>query len=140
MKRWMGIDYGDRHIGIAVSDELFITAQGLTTLHHSGEEAVIREIEQLANKWNVTEVIVGLPRNMNGSIGPRGRIAETFAESLQEKLNRPVHLWDERLTTVSAERMLLAADLSRKKRKQVIDKMAATLLLQNYMDAKLTKG
>jgi putative Holliday junction resolvase len=84
----------------------------------------------------VSEIVVGLPKNMNGSIGPRGEICMAFAEELKQKLNLPVHLWDERLTTVSAERTLLEADVSRKKRQQVVDKLAATLILQNYLDSR----
>lgn len=138
--RLMGIDYGDRQIGIAVSDELFLTAQGITTLRNSGDERVLNDIRKLAEEYNVTEVIVGLPKNMNGSIGPRGQLAESFAASLREALSLPVNLWDERLTTMSAQRTLLEADVSRKKRKAVIDKMAAALILQNYMDFKSLKG
>lgn len=82
------------------------------------------------------EIVVGLPKNMNGSIGPRGEICIAFADQLRDMLNLPVHLWDERLTTVSAERTLLEADVSRKKRRQVVDKMAASLILQNYLDSK----
>jgi putative Holliday junction resolvase len=137
--RWMGIDYGDRHIGIAVSDELMLTAQGITTLRNSGDAHVIRDLIQLVKEWNVSELVVGLPKNMNGSVGPRGQIAEAFAQMLKENLQLPVHLWDERLTTVSATRTLLEADVSRKKRKEVVDRMAAALLLQNYMDAKSIK-
>jgi putative Holliday junction resolvase len=135
----MGIDYGDRHIGIAVSDELMLTAQGITTLRNSGDAHVIRDLIQLVKEWNVSELVVGLPKNMNGSVGPRGQIAEAFAQMLKENLQLPVHLWDERLTTVSATRTLLEADVSRKKRKEVVDRMAAALLLQNYMDAKSIK-
>ncbi|HZG83930.1 Holliday junction resolvase RuvX [Paenibacillus sp.] len=134
--RLMGIDYGDRQIGVAVSDELFLTAQGVTTLRNSGDERVLNDIAALAKEYGVAEVVVGLPKNMNGSIGPRGEIAQAFAASLAETLHLPVVLWDERLTTMSAQRTLIEADVSRKKRKAVIDKMAAALILQNYMDAK----
>lgn len=138
--RLMGIDYGDRHIGIAVSDELFLTAQGVTALRNSGDERVVNDIRKLAEEYNVKELVVGLPKNMNGTIGPRGQMAEAFAASLRDALSLPVTLWDERLTTMSAQRTLLEADVSRKKRKAVIDKMAAALILQNYMDSKSTKG
>jgi len=135
----MGIDYGDRFIGVAVSDELFLTAQGLTTLRNSGDHRVLNDIAELARQYGVTEVVVGLPKNMNGTIGPRGQLAEAFADSLRETLSLPVVLWDERLTTMSAQRTLIEADVSRKKRKAVIDQMAAALILQNYMDSKSTK-
>ncbi|HZG78875.1 MAG TPA: Holliday junction resolvase RuvX [Paenibacillus sp.] len=134
--RLMGIDYGDRQIGVAVSDELFLTAQGVTTLRNSGDERVLNDIAKLAGEYGVTEFVVGLPKNMNGTIGPRGEIAEQFARSLGETTGLPVKLWDERLTTMSAQRTLIEADVSRKKRKEVIDKMAAALILQNYMDSR----
>ncbi len=137
--RWMGIDYGDRQIGIAVSDELMLTAQGLTTLRNSKDERVLNDIAALVEEHGVTEVIVGYPKNMNGTVGPRGVVSEQFAASLRERLGVPVHLWDERLTTASAQRTLIEADVSRKKRKHVIDKMAAALILQNYMEFKSTK-
>jgi len=134
--RVMGIDYGDRQIGVAVSDELFLTAQGVTTLRNSGDERVLNDIAKLAGEYGVAELVVGLPKNMNGTIGPRGELAETFARALGEATGLPVKLWDERLTTMSAQRTLIEADVSRKKRKAVIDKMAAALILQNYMDSK----
>ncbi|MMZ63211.1 putative Holliday junction resolvase [compost metagenome] len=87
----------------------------------------------------VEEVVVGLPKNMNGTIGPRGEICMAFADALKDKLQVPVILWDERLTTVSAHRTLIEADVSRKKRKGVVDKMAASLILQNYLDSKSIK-
>lgn len=135
----MGIDYGDRHIGIAVSDELFLTAQGVSTVRNSGDDRMLNDIGALAEQYGVGEIVVGLPKNMNGSIGPRGQLAEAFAEALRTKLGLPVTLWDERLTTMSAQRTLIEADVSRKKRKAVIDRMAAALILQNYMDSKSTK-
>lgn len=134
--RTMGLDYGDRRIGVAVSDAFGWTAQGVGVVEKRRDERELIEIEQLVREHEVSEVVVGLPKNMNGTIGPRGEICIAFAQALREKLNLPVHLWDERLTTVSAERTLLEADISRKKRRQVVDKMAATLILQNYLDSK----
>lgn len=134
--RLMGLDYGDRTIGVAVSDELGWTAQSLETIRRTDKEADLRRLQEIAGEYGVTELVVGLPKNMNGTIGPRGEICIEFAEWIKEKLNMPVHIWDERLTTASAQRTLLEADVSRKKRKQVIDKMAAALILQSYMDAK----
>lgn len=135
----MGIDYGDRHIGIAVSDELMLTAQGVTTVRNSGDERMLKDIAEIAKQYGVTEVVVGLPKNMNGSIGPRGQIAIEFGKALQEVLGLPVVMWDERLSTAAAERTLIDADVSRKKRKQVVDRMAATMILQNYLDSKSAK-
>lgn len=136
LMRLLGIDYGDRRIGVAVSDELGWTAQGLEVINRTNEERDLNRIEELVRSQQVGEIVVGLPKNMDGSIGPRGEICIAFAQQLEQAFHMPVHLWDERLTTVSAERTLLEADVSRKKRKQVVDKMAASLILQNYMDYK----
>jgi putative Holliday junction resolvase len=132
----MGLDYGDRNIGVAVSDAFGWTAQGTGVVQRKRNGGEFDEITQLVKDHEVSEIVVGLPKNMNGSVGPRGEICMAFAEELQQKLNLPVHLWDERLTTVSAERTLLEADVSRKKRKLVVDKLAATFILQNYLDSK----
>lgn len=133
--RLMGLDYGDKTIGVAVSDELGWTAQGLEVIRRTTEERDLARIKELISQYDVSEIVVGLPKNMNNTIGPRGEICIAFSQTLHEILQMPVHLWDERLTTVSAERTLLEADVSRKKRKQVIDKMAAALILQGYMDS-----
>lgn len=134
--RVMGLDYGDRNIGVAVSDAFRWTAQGLTVVERRRDGGEMDVISGLVSEHEVSEIVVGLPKNMNGSVGPRGEISIAFAEQLGQKLGIPVHLWDERLTTVAAERTLLEADVSRRKRKQVIDKMAATLILQNFLDSK----
>ncbi|WP_223069278.1 Holliday junction resolvase RuvX [Paenibacillus caui] len=136
MMRIMGLDYGDRRIGVAVSDELGWTAQGVDTVEKRRDEGELVKIAELVQQYEVEEIVVGLPKNMNGTIGPRGEICMDFAEKLRGQLELPVHLWDERLTTVSAHRTLLEADVSRGKRKQVVDRMAAVLILQNYLDAK----
>jgi putative Holliday junction resolvase len=135
----MGLDYGDRRIGVALSDELGWTAQGFGVIERRKPEEDMERIGRIAVDNDVKEIVLGLPKNMNGSIGPRGEICLAFAEELRGMLNLPVHLWDERLTTVAAERTLISADVSRKKRKQVIDKMAAAIILQGYMDSK-SKG
>ncbi|ANS75433.1 crossover junction endodeoxyribonuclease RuvA [Paenibacillus yonginensis] len=134
--RILGLDYGDRRIGVAVSDELGWTAQGIDTLEKRRDEGELAKIAELVKQYEIEEIVVGLPKNMNGTIGPRGEICMAFADKLRGQLELPVHLWDERLTTVSAHRTLLEADVSRGKRKQVVDKMAATLILQNYLDSK----
>lgn len=134
--RLMGLDYGDRNIGVAVSDAFRWTAQGNCVIERRRDGGELDRIADLVKEHEVSEIVVGLPKNMNGTIGPRGEISIAFAEQIQQKLNIPVHLWDERLTTVAAERTLIEADVSRKKRKLVIDKMAATLILQNYLDSK----
>ena len=134
--RIMGLDLGDRRIGVAVSDELGWTAQGVGVVERHRDGRELEEIERLVREREVSEIVVGLPRNMDGSIGPRGEICIAFAEMLRGRLQLPVHLWDERLTTVAAERTLLEADVSRRKRRQVVDKLAATLILQHYLDSK----
>lgn len=134
--RILGLDYGDRRIGVAISDAFGWTAQGLETIERRQEGDDVRRIEQLVREHEVEEIVVGLPKNMNGTIGPRGEICSAFAEILRQALSLPVHLWDERLTTVAANRALLEADVSRRKRKMAVDKMAAVLLLQNYLDAR----
>jgi putative Holliday junction resolvase len=132
----MALDLGDRRIGVAVSDALGWTAQGVGVVERHRDGREIGEIERIVREREVSEIVVGLPRNMDGSIGPRGEICIAFAEMLRGKLQLPVHLWDERLTTAAAERTLLEADVSRKKRRQVVDKLAATLILQHYLDTK----
>ncbi len=134
--RILGLDVGDRTIGVAVSDEMGWTAQGVETIKRQSREKDFARLNQLIQTFQIEEIVVGLPKNMNGTIGPRGEICQAFAAALAEETSLPVHLWDERLTTMAAEKMLIAADVSRQKRKQVIDKMAATFILQGYLDAK----
>ncbi|HIW31327.1 MAG TPA: Holliday junction resolvase RuvX [Candidatus Paenibacillus intestinavium] len=134
--RVMGLDYGDRRIGVAISDAFRWTAQGLTVVETRRDGGELDRLVEIALENEVSEVVVGLPKNMNGTIGPRGEICQAFAQKIGEKLGLPVHLWDERLTTVAAERTLKEAEISLKKRKQVVDKLAATLILQNYLDSK----
>ncbi|MGE6577120.1 MULTISPECIES: Holliday junction resolvase RuvX [Paenibacillus] len=131
----LGLDYGDRRIGVAASDAFGWTAQGLEVLERRRDEGEFTRIADLVREHEISEIVVGLPKNMNGTVGPRGEICIAFADRLRDELNLPVHLWDERLTTMAAERTLIEADVSRKKRKQVVDKMAASLILQNYLDA-----
>lgn len=135
----MGLDYGDRRIGVAISDIFGWTAQGVEVIERRREGDEYDRIAELAGQHEVEEIVVGLPKNMNGSVGPRGEICKAFAEELQNRIKVPVHLWDERLTTVSAQRTLIDADVSRKKRKGIVDKMAAVLILQNYLDSKSKK-
>lgn len=134
--RIIGLDYGDRTIGVALSDELGWTAQGIEVIRRKSEEADLERLRQLIAQFQVEEIVVGLPKNMNGTLGPRSETSMAFARILEEQFKLPVHLWDERLTTVSATRTLIEADVSRKKRKQVVDKIAAQLILQNYLDSK----
>lgn len=136
--RIMGLDVGSRTVGVAISDALGWTAQGIETIkiNEDVQEFGIERIDELVKQHQVSEFVVGFPKNMNNSIGPRAEASEQFAKLLTDKYNFPVKLWDERLTTMAAERMLIDADVSRKKRKQVIDKMAAVMILQGYLDRK----
>ncbi|QKS70799.1 Holliday junction resolvase RuvX [Paenalkalicoccus suaedae] len=132
----LGLDVGTKTIGVAVSDALGWTAQGLTTIRREEgqEEKDFDALATIISENEISAIVVGLPKNMNGTIGPSGEACQAFAEELKTRTGLPVHLWDERLTTVAAEKMLIGADVSRKKRKKVIDKMAAVMILQGYLD------
>lgn len=132
--RVMGLDIGERRIGVAVSDSLGWTAQGVEVIDRNGTDWMKR-LDELVRKYNVRAFVVGLPRNMNGTLGPKGEACMELAKELEQRYSLPVHLWDERLSTVAAERTLIDADISRKKRKKVIDQMAASWILQGYLDA-----
>lgn len=136
--RKMGLDVGTRTVGVAISDALGWTAQGIETIkiHEENEEFGMERLDELIREYTVTEVVIGYPKNMNNSIGPRAEASERFAQLVNKTFDLPVVLWDERLTTMAADRMLIDADVSRKKRKQVIDKMAAVMILQGYLDSK----
>jgi putative Holliday junction resolvase len=133
--RILGLDVGDRTIGVAASDELGWTAQGLEVIRRTTWVDDVKRLRELVQAYEVSLIVVGYPKNMNNSIGPRAEMAAEFAKKLSEELGLPTKLWDERLTTMEAERTLISADMSRAKRKKVIDKMAAVLILQNYMQA-----
>ncbi|MCM3730850.1 Holliday junction resolvase RuvX [Fictibacillus nanhaiensis] len=137
MTRILGLDVGTKTIGVAVSDLLGWTAQGVETIRRrpNHPEEDFNRIKELISQYEIGEVVVGLPKNMNGSIGPSGEACQNFAKELESITGLSVILWDERLTTMAAERTLISADVSRKKRKQVIDKLAATIILQGYMDS-----
>ena len=131
----LAIDLGDKTIGLAVSDGLGITAQGLATLERHGGQRDLEALRAVCQEREVARVIVGLPRNMDGSEGPRAQKSRAFARALRDALELPVFLWDERLTTAEAERVLIQADVSRAKRAKVIDKLAAQLILQGWLEA-----
>ncbi|KOS60998.1 Holliday junction resolvase RuvX [Lysinibacillus agricola] len=136
--RIMGLDVGSKTVGVAVSDALGWTAQGIETvkIDEANGEFGIDRIAELVKEYVITEFVVGYPKNMNNTVGPRGEASEDYKKLLEDTFSLPVKLWDERLTTMAAERMLIDADVSRKKRKQVIDKMAAVMILQGYLDSK----
>lgn len=132
----MGLDVGTKTVGVAISDALGWTAQGIETIQidESTGQFGMERIRELVDEHEVSKFVVGYPKNMNNTIGPRGEASEAYAERLKEMFGFPVTLWDERLTTMAAERTLIAADVSRKKRKTVIDKLAAIMILQGYLD------
>lgn len=130
----MGLDIGSHTIGVAVSDELGITAQGLKTLRRKTKEEDLKEIVTLVHQYEINKIVVGLPKNMNGTLGKQAEIVLQWIKTLNEKIQVPIVTWDERLSTVGASKVLLEADVSRKKRKKVIDKLAAVLILQGFLD------
>jgi len=132
--RYIGLDVGTRTIGVAVSDPLGFTAQGITTVRRKSLDHDFIELEAIFKEYVVKEVIVGLPKNMNGSIGPQAELSMEFGRQLEERFNLKVIYWDERLTTMAANRIMIEADFSRKKRKSLVDKIAATYILQGYLD------
>ena len=133
--RILGLDIGTKTIGIAVSDELSLTAQGLLTLKRKGLQSDIRELEKLIEERSIERIVIGLPKNMNNTLGTSAKMVLSFIEELTKSVDLPVVTWDERLSTVAAEKALLEADMSRKKRKRVIDTVAAQLILQGYLDS-----
>jgi putative Holliday junction resolvase len=132
--RLLGLDVGDRRIGMAISDELGLTAQGLSTLERRNKRADMVAIQEVIITHAVDGIVVGMPRNMDGSYGERAAITERFIQDLEHLCRLPCIRWDERLTTRQAERLLITANQRRHKRKLVRDKIAAQLILQNYLD------
>jgi putative Holliday junction resolvase len=131
--RIAALDVGDARIGVAVSDELGITAQGIGVVRRVGGRRDLEALATLLAPYSPERLVVGLPLNMNGSEGPQAVRVRAFAAQVGEHLGLPVEFWDERLTTVAAERSLLEADLSRRRRKELVDKVAATIILQGYL-------
>lgn len=137
MKRSMGLDIGTRTIGVATSDLLGMIAGGVETIRRTTEERDFERIGELIKEHEVDTVVLGYPKNMNGTIGERAHVSESFAEELKKRFEGiKVVLWDERLSTVAAENVLIDADLKRKKRRKIIDMMAAVVILQNYLDSR----
>lgn len=139
--RIMGLDVGSKTVGIAISDALGWTAQGIEIIRINEEEEIfgIERVAELVKEHQVTKFVVGLPKNMNNTIGPRAEASMAYGKLLEAEFGLPVEYQDERLTTVQAERMLVEqGNVSRAKRKKVIDKVAAVMILQNYLDKKTT--
>jgi putative holliday junction resolvase len=134
--RILGLDVGTRRIGIAVSDPLGITAQGLETLQRRNKRHDFEHLGRVIEEYAVKEIIVGLPLRMSGAQGTQAEKMQTFAEDLRKRFGLPVHLWDERLTSAEANRLLRETDLSIEKRGQAVDRMAAILILQGWMQSR----
>ncbi len=134
--RILGLDVGDATVGIAASDELLLTAQGVETIRRKSLEHDLKRLGELMEQYSTNRLLVGLPKNMNGTEGDRCAIVRDFAEKIKaEYPDTEITFWDERLSTVAAAKSLIAADVSRAKRKKVIDKMAAVFILQGYLDS-----
>ena len=134
--RVMGLDVGTKTVGVAISDALGLTAQGVTVVRRKGLKADLAALQALIAEYEVTRVVVGLPLNMDASEGPRAAASREFGAKLEQATGLPIEYWDERLTTVAAERTLLEADVSRARRKEVIDQVAASIILQGWLDAR----
>ncbi|GAB62499.1 MAG: Holliday junction resolvase RuvX [Candidatus Jettenia sp.] len=131
--RILGIDYGEKRIGVALSDPLGITAQGLTTIERTQIKEDLQKILNIIQEKEVEEVVVGLPKHMNNTLGDKAHAVLAFVELLKKRVQIPIHTIDERLSTVRANKAMLEGDLSRKKRKERIDMIAAQFILQNYL-------
>jgi putative holliday junction resolvase len=138
--RILALDVGEKRIGLAVSDPLGLTAQGLEVLTRKNLEADLARLTEVAREWGVQKIVVGLPRHMDGRLGSAAPKILELAQTLGEALGVEVVPWEERLTTAEAERVLIQADVSRRRRRQVIDQLAAVLILQNYLDHQQQQG
>lgn len=137
--RIMGLDFGSKTVGVAISDELLITAQGMEIIRRKEENKLrqtLARIEELIVEYGVEEIVLGYPKNMNDTLGVRVRLTEEFKEKLERRTGLSVALWDERLTTVAADRAMMEAGIRREHRKDYVDQIAATLILQGYLDLK----
>jgi putative holliday junction resolvase len=130
------MDVGSRRIGLAISDPLGITAQGLDTIHRQNKRLDFAQLERVIREHYVAEIVMGLPLRMSGAEGIQAEKMQAFAEEIRRRFKLPVHLWDERLTSAQANRLLRETDMSIKRRGAVVDQMAAVLILQSWMDAK----
>ena len=133
--RYLGLDLGSRTLGVAVSDKTGLIASTYQTIHHDEDyDGLILEVQKLVTLLEVDAIVLGFPKNMNNTIGPKGELSLSFKQKLEERLSIPVYLQDERLSTKSATDMLIQGNVSRKNRKKVVDSIAATIILQTYLD------
>ena len=141
--RIMGLDYGSKTVGVAVSDTLFLTAQGVETIFRKQENHLrqtLSRIGELCEEYEVEEIVLGFPKNMNNTVGDRAEKSLEFADMLRRRTGLPVVMWDERLTTVEAERALMESGVRRENRKRYVDRIAAVFILQGYLDRKRDEG
>lgn len=135
--RIMGLDFGSKTVGVAVSDSLLVTAQGVEIIRRKDENKLrqtLARIEELLVEYEVGEIVLGMPKNMNATEGVRVELTMEFKDKLERRTGLPVHMWDERLTTVAADKIMMEAGVRRQDRKLYVDKIAATLILQGYLD------
>ena len=135
--RIMGLDFGSKTVGVALSDPLLITAQGLENIRREEENKLrktFQRIEEIVKEYDVTKIVLGLPKNMNNTEGVRVELTMDFKEKLERRTGLPVEMWDERLTTVAADKAMMEAEIRREHRKDYVDMIAATLILQGYLD------
>lgn len=135
--RIMGLDYGSKTVGVAVSDPMLITAGGLEIIRRKDENKLrqtLARIEELIAEYEVGEIVLGFPKNMNNTVGDRAELSLEFKEKLERRTGLPVVMWDERLSTVEADKVMMDAGVRRENRKEYVDKIAATIILQGYLD------
>ncbi len=140
--RIMGLDYGSRTVGVAISDAMQITAQGIEIIRRKDENKLrqtLARIEELIEEYEVTEIVLGFPKNMNDTLGPRVEATLEFKEKLERRTGLPVAVWDERLTTVSADKTMMEAGIRREHRKEYVDMIAAVFILQGFLDRRAMK-
>lgn len=140
--RIMGLDFGSKTVGVAISDPLFITAQGIEIIRRKEENKLRRtfaRLEELIEEYEVTQIVLGFPKNMNNTLGERVKLTEEFKEKLERRTGLPVTMWDERLTTVAADKAMMEAGIRREHRGEYVDKIAAVFILQGYLDLRNRK-
>lgn len=140
--RIMGLDFGSRTVGVAISDTLYLTAQGIETIERKEENKLrktLARIEELIVAYGVEEIVLGLPKNMNDTMGERAELTMEFKDKLERRTGLPVIMWDERLTTVAADKAMMEAGIRREHRKEHVDKIAACFILQGYLDYRKNK-
>ncbi len=141
--RIMGLDFGSKTVGVAISDPLFVTAQGIEIIRRKEENKLrqtLSRIEELIGEYEVSEIVLGLPKNMNDTLGERAKLTLEFREKLERRTGLPVHMWDERLTTMAADKAMMEAGIRRENRKDYVDKIAAVFILQGYLGLRTTKN